>query len=133
MADVGTGLSVAFGTTSFTAEIIGVNGNDVSREVIETSHLSTTTWKTFMPGDLTDPGELELEIAFDPDDTPPHTNAAETVTVTFPTPTGKTSGATLACSMFLTSWNWGAPLEGKMTANITLKCSGTPTWTDSST
>ena len=37
-----------------------------SREVIETTHLGTTTSRTYRPDDLYNPGEVNLEIQFDP-------------------------------------------------------------------
>ena len=131
MADVGTGLAIVFGTSGFTAEITDVNGQGISRESINTSHHGSTIYHAFMPSDLVDPGELTMEFSFDPDEQPPVTSATETITITFPLPAGGVTAATLAASGFVTSWEWGAPLEEKMTATATIKWTGTPVWTDS--
>ena len=69
--DVTTGLSVAFGTSSFAANIEGMSISGISRASIPTSHMGTAAPganehgnMTFMPGDLSDAGELSLEIQF---------------------------------------------------------------------
>lgn len=130
-ADVGTGISITFATSSFTAEITDVQGQGISRESIATSHHGSTTYMDFIPGDLTDPGEVTLEFSFDPDEQPPITGPAENIIITFPTPAGGATGATAASSGFITEWSWGAPLEEKMTGNATIKLTGTTTWTNS--
>lgn len=133
MADVGTGTTVAFGTSSFTAEVLSVNGNDISREDIETTHMGTTNYRTFMPSDLVDGGSVDMEIAFDPDSQPPFTAAAETITITFPLPAGQSTPADVEFSGYVSSWSWSDPLEERMTADITIKVDGEtePTWTAS--
>lgn len=121
--DVGTGTTIGFGTSSFTAEITNVGLDGITRPSIDTSHMSSTE-RTFIPGDLVDHGSVQVDINFDPDDQPPIAGAAETVTITFP------SGATLVGSAFCTDWSAAVPLEEKMTASFTLKWADEPTWTD---
>ena len=130
--DIGTGASIAFGTSSFTANVMAINGNDISRAAIQTSHLGTTGNHTFMPGDLVDNGNIQLDIQFNPDEQPPIAGAAETITISFPLGAGGTNKATAAFTGFVTGWSWGAPLEELMTASITIKVSGAITWTDQS-
>lgn len=132
MADVGTGTTISFGTSSFSAEILNVNQSGISRPSIKTSHMTTTSSDTFMPADLVDEGEVTLDFAFNPNNQPPIRGAAETITITFPIPTGSSNGATAVFSGFCTGWEWTDPLEDKMTASATLKVSGTVVWTDAS-
>lgn len=132
MADIGTGTSITFGTSGFTGEIIGVAQSGIERPAIPTSHLGTTSSHTFMPGDLVDEGEVTLEVAYNPNTQPPIRGAAETITITFPVPSGSSNGATAQFSGFCTGWDWNAPLEEKMVANVTIKISGTVTWVDAS-
>lgn len=120
MADVGTGTTFTF--SGFSGELLSINGSGITREVINTSHMGTTSYHTFLKCDLVDPGELELEFAFDPSSPVPITGDAATGTVTF------TDSSTFASSMICTAWSWGAPLEDKMTATATFKCTGSPTW-----
>lgn len=135
-ADVGTGTTIAFASSGFAAEITGVALAGVSREAIDTSHMGTTPTpagkmgsRTFMPGDLSDGGELTLEIHHDPDLVPPFDTGAEQVTVTFPVPSGLTNGATYVFQAFVTGYQATIPLEDKMVATLSVKISGpiTPT------
>lgn len=132
MADIGTGASITFGTSSWTGDIVDISGDGMSREAIDVSHLNTTDWKEFLPSDNTDPGSITLEILFDPDDEPPITSAKETVTVTFPLPAGMSTAATWASDAFVTDFSYGVPYEDRMTASMTLKLSGEITFTNAS-
>jgi hypothetical protein len=122
-ADTGFGITIAF-DSGFLAEIIDVTPPAVSREAIDTSHTATTNGKmTFMPSDLIDGGELQVEIHFVPSEVPPISSAAETVTITFG------SGTTWAFSGFLTNYEPAAPIDDRMTATVTIKVSGAITIT----
>lgn len=134
MADGGYGVSIAFGTSSFTADIIETpEFEEFTRTAIETTdHNVTNGYRTFIPGDLLDPGGFNWQINFDPDTQPPISAAAETITITFPVPSGSSNGATFACTGFLTSWRPIMPIDDRMTASINVKFSGEPTWTDAS-
>jgi len=122
MADVGTGTSITF-SSGFFAEILSVGHSGISREDIDITHMGTTVAREFMPSDLYEPGELSVELAFDPSTPPPITGAAETITVTFP------DASTAAASGYLSSFDYTDPLEEKMTATATIKFSGAITWT----
>jgi hypothetical protein len=124
--DVGTGVTVVFGTSGFSGYLLNIDGPEVARVSVETTHYGTTGGKTFRPGDLYDPGEIALEFAFDPDLSVPIFNAEqpETVTITWPIPAGKSSGATWSASCFCLNYKPSAPLEDKMTATMTLKVTG---------
>ena len=118
LVDIGTGITIAFGTSGFTCEILDVTPPEATRESIQTSHQGTTTAHTFTPTDLYDPGGLEISFHFNPDTDPPIDGAAEDITITF------TSGATWAFSGFMTNYAASAPLEDKMTGSATFKASG---------
>ena len=123
----GNGVTIAFGTSSFTAEITNFTPPGTSRESIGTSHAATEDAKTFMPGDLVDNGELSLTIHFNPDLEPPVDGPAETITITFPG-----GGATWVFSGFMTNYEpAGVATEGdeKIEADITVKVSGAITVT----
>lgn len=129
--DVGTGITIAFGTSGFTADILSVNGSGIERGEYETSHMGTTGGRTWSPTALVDEGTIELEFAFDPDAQPPINAATETITITFPLPDGGLTSATLIGSGFIKSWQWGAELEEKMTGSATVRWADTPAWTAS--
>ena len=129
MADSGFGVSITFSSTFF-AEILSVNPPSLSRAPIETTHSSTTNGRaTFIPSDIIDNGEIEVEMGFIPGTEPPIGSAAETITITYPTPAGGMTGATAAFSGFLTSFTPTVPIDDRMTARATIKVSGAITYT----
>ena len=101
--DIGTGTSILFGTSGFAAELTSVSMDGISREIVETSHLGTPIAgagklgsKTFIAGDLSDPGTLSIEGHFDADIIPPLEAAAELITITFPLGAGESVATTWA-------------------------------------
>jgi len=116
-ADVGTGTTITF-QSGFFAEVTNIGGPALTRANIDTSHMLTVGGKTFKPTDLYDLGDLSIDVAFDPAETPPIDQPAETVTITWP------DGSTWQFTAFMTGFEPTAPLEEKMTASATLKCSG---------
>lgn len=130
MTDVTTGATVVFGTSGFSAEILSIGLPGISRGSVDTTHMGTSDARTHQPVDLIEWGELELEFNFDPDDEPPMSGAAETVTITFPVPAGGSTGATIAGSGFMTAFSFTGALEDKMMATATVKWTGDLTWTD---
>lgn len=128
----GVGVALTFGTSSFTANIVSIDGEDISREPINTTHLGTAGYKTSIPASLVDPGGFSFEMQFDADNEPPHSGAAETITIQFPVIGTGTTGASIAGTGFMTAFNFSIPEEGLMTASGTIKWDGEtgPTWTD---
>lgn len=130
--DMGYGVSISF-SSGFIALIRGVRISNYNRDPIETTHASSTSgWRTFIPSDLKGGQQIEVDMLFKPDATPPITDAAETVTLTFPVPSGLSNGATLASSGFLVAFGNEVPYDGVMTATATIQLTGAPTWTDAS-
>ncbi len=136
MADVGSGATFVFGTTPVALDITSIETSGASRESIDVTTLATAGGRTFIPGDLYDPGEISLEGHLDPnlgDALITKIGAIkETVTITFPIPAGGAAGATFACSGFLTEFDSSVGIEEEMTFSATIKLSDEITWTDSS-
>jgi len=136
MADVGTGITIAFGTnTSLSYEILDVQPFSAAREFILTSHMGTTSAHTKLPKDLADWGQLVVEVAYDADSiasgyAPPINDVAETITVTYPKEAGKSTAAYFTASGFMTNFTPKMPFEDKMTASFTVEWSGAPTFHD---
>ena len=112
--DIGTGMTFS----GFSAEITNISWDGISRESIDTTHLGTTTARTFMPTDLYDAGEITIEGHMDSTLGCPIDGAAATLTITFP------GSDTWSASAFCTSFSFNSPLEDKMTFTATFKCSG---------
>lgn len=123
MADTFFGGSISF-ASGFLAQILSVTLPEQVREAIDTTHATTTSGKmTFIPSDLIDGGELQVELNFSETTSPPIGSAAETVTITF------ASGTTWAFTGFLTNYGGEAPIDDRMTASATIKVSGAITIT----
>ena len=132
MASLGFGTSITF-SSGFCAEITDVKIGGLSREAVDVTNFgSTGGYKEFIPSTLIDSGELEVELIYDTDTTPPITGAVETVTITFPLKSSETTAATLACSGFLTDSEEAVPMDDKMSQSVTIKFTGQRTYTPGS-
>lgn len=111
----GLGTTITFGTSQFSAQIMDVSGPTVTRGTFETSHMGTTGAKTFEPEGLTDGGEVTYDIKYDPSASPPTDQPNETITINF--------GGVQAVSFTgcMTGFSPTAPMEGDMTASVTIK------------
>lgn len=100
----GQGATVVLSTTGAIGCIRSIKLPEWSQEKIDASCLDTTDWMRYIPGDLKDPGQLELTAVFDPSIGVPEPSVQETVTVTFPIgdPSNSTP-ATLTGSGFVQS------------------------------
>lgn len=132
-SDMGTGALVGFGTSSIPYEILDINWSGMERAVGETTHLATTLARTYLPGDLVDPGELSLTVHVNADQDPIDDTGLviETITLTFPIPIGGSSGATWVGSGFIKSQDpVSIAIDEIMTASVTIKWSGDITTTN---
>lgn len=129
--DIGTGTTITFGTSGFTAQVLAVRGPNPARGSVDTTHMGSTAatadqqgGRTHIPTKLADMGEIELDIHFNPDTWPPVRGNAETVRLTYPIPSGLSSGAYIEGSGFILSFDSVVPLEDKITGTLRVKCSG---------
>lgn len=130
MAECLTGIGTTLTFSTFTAEIISLDGFSIQQDSIERTNLASTGgWREFCPG-LKDAGEVSLEINFDPDEDVPH-SIEDTLTITWPLPSGATTPATWSCLAHLSSYEPSATLEENLSASVTFKLSGQPTFVDS--
>lgn len=130
-ADQGFGTTITF-SSGFLALVTGLRFGGIHRDPINTTHMTTTNgWDTSIPSDIKTMGTLEVDILYDPDDSPktPITAAAATVTVTFPIPSGGSVAATIACSGYMTDFSIDDPMDDRMTATAVIQYTGEPTFT----
>ncbi len=132
---VGTGTTIAFGTTSAMDSLewdsFALDG--VETPVVDTTKLATTGGRTFIPGDLYDGGTLTASCFADTDVPPVTVHATETITLTVPITDGTNGTAgTIAFPGFIQSYSTDFPLEDAVKHNVTIKIAGTITYTDSS-
>lgn len=127
-ADQLHGLTLAFNST-FLTEVTNLSWTGISRTPIDTTSNDTSTWMTFQPSDLVDPGQLEVQGHFDHDSAieTPIAAAAETITVTFAQSSGESTAANWSASGFLTEFSFegGTADDPVASYSATLKFSGT--------
>jgi len=80
---------------------------ELTQEKIDASCLSDVGFMKYVAGDLTEPGEVTMEIIFDPSfDFTGLVSATDTLTITFPLGVDtNTTNATLAGTGFITSYS----------------------------
>lgn len=134
--DIGTGMTVVFGTSGFTGELISFNWSGISRPSVDTSHMGTAAPgankfgnRTSIPGDLSDPGEAVLEIhlhteQLDVTQRPPIDLVEETITFTFPKAAGDAAAAKWAAQGYVTDMDVVTGLDEKLMATVTVKFTG---------
>jgi len=119
----GTGTTITFGTTGYSAGIISVDGPGLERDAIDATLMSTTSAKEYIVATLYDAGTLELTVEHDPAVDPPISNAAETITIDW---AGSGVG-TWSFSGFCTGYKPGAAIGERMTASMSVKATGAVT------
>jgi len=111
VSDTGLGASIGYSSTSFAARIKSFSLGSWTGGKLEDSTLASTTYKEYIPDDLVDPNDIEMEIYFSTSQALPTVNgAAETITLTFPQRTGAggetASAASLSGTGFFTQVDW---------------------------
>lgn len=124
MPSLGTGTTITFGTSGFSANLLSIDGPELQRESIDVSTMATTTNRAFLPGTLLDGGEVDMTFEFDGDDTPLTALASEGETITI---TWGSTGDTWTFTGFMTSYKPGAQLEQRMEATAKVKVTGAVT------
>ncbi len=133
MADEGSGATLTFGTTAVALDVLTLQGSGMSREALDITNLGTTVAKVYTPSDLYDPGEISATFQYNPNTRAPFNAVAETITITYPVPSGSNNAATEASSGFVTSFDPGSLESGTiMMGSCTIKRTGAITFTNAS-
>lgn len=124
--------TVTPGTYAAIAQVANIGGPTLSRETVDaTAHDSPNRWRQFIAG-LRDAGEVTLELLFDPDNTG-HTDLRSDLAtldtiknyrIKFPDPTP----TVWTFAAWVTRFEPRAPMDEKLTASVTFKLSGVPTF-----
>ena len=130
MADLGTGATFSLSVSAQSSCIRSITMPEMSIEDIESSCLTTTNFKTYLPADLSEPGEIQIEYLFDPtSDTLLARGADEIVTITWPIHTaGNTTNATFVADGYIKSIklpDFG--IDELQVATLTFKLNGADT------
>lgn len=131
--DIGTGATLTTSGTSWVARINSIDWDGITREHVETSHLGSSEARTFMPGDLYDPGTLNMEVQHDPSVLPPGLTSATQQEWSLEFPLNDAAGHTTKASMTalasMQDYSISVALEELITASVAMKCSGPITFT----
>ncbi|SRR5258708_4055734 len=128
--------SITF-STGFFAEILNIDWSGIKREVLDVTNMSVAAAgggafgnKISIPSIYIDPGELSVELQFNPDTLPPIGSASGAFTLTLG---GDTTPATWAGNGYLHDFSVKMPLDGTvMRATAKLKTTGAVTVTSGS-
>lgn len=130
--DIGQGSTISFGgilTNSNSATTFKVNNiqwSGMQRDVVDASHMLTSGGKDFVASEIYDPGEISVEIHYDPSVNPvtPLTNATTAQVVYMRFASGGSSTYGWSSYGFMSGFEAGVPKDDMMTGTITIKLSG---------
>lgn len=134
-ADIGYGASITFSSSFFT-QIIDISVSGQTRTSVDISHFAVTNgYRVFMPGDLKDWGQMEVQHNFLTNALAAQKTAMAAAkasgTLTYAVPTfGGASAGTQVVDMFAIDSSHTLPIDDRMVGTMTIKLSGEPTMTD---
>lgn len=107
--DTGNGTTLACGTSGFNARITRIGEVEQTIAALESSDLGTTNQMEYLPSDLYDFGEFDIEYFFNTGTTVmPTIGVSENITITFP------GTKVLAGSGFFTSRSFPEAVNGSL-------------------
>jgi hypothetical protein len=121
--DTGLGATVTF--SGLSAPVVSIDMGDQTIEMLDSSHLGTTSFVEKVVGDLIDAGTITIETLFDTPDTPLTTGTLQTLTVTWPQRGGESAAATLVGTAAVTSQSFPSLVRNEVQkATITFEFDG---------
>lgn len=102
MPKTGNTGTISLGTSVLQFSFTKIGEYQQTRGKLEASHLGTSGFKEYIPDDLSDPGEIEVEGLFDASkDLESISAVAETITITYPKEDSGNNAATLVGTGFI--------------------------------
>lgn len=132
-ADIGQGSYIAFdtilgGPTTNTAQyrVNSISLSGMSRDVVDASHMLTSGGKEFVASSIYDPGELSVEVQFDPSIRPwtAITNASVQQSVSMYFANGGTATLMWSAYGYMSGFEASVPKDDMMTGTVTIKLQG---------
>ena len=132
---IGSGTTISFETSGFESELIDLSFTGIERTAVDSSHMSSTRalpgaanaefgTLEYIPVLYVNPGELNLEMHYNPFEEPIIESAIEEIIITFPTGTGEGTGDIYTGNGFCTAYDVTVTLEDKMMLSMTIRMSG---------
>lgn len=101
--DTGHGATLTLSSTAQSFNWTGIQIGQSSIADIETTWLGSGAKKTYVPGDVSEEGEVTIPFQFDSEAAMPTKGTVQTLTITWPTLTGQTTPANLAGTGYIKS------------------------------
>lgn len=129
---VSKGLTVSF--SDFSARITDMDGPNLTRAAIDTTHQGTSTYREFIPSPFVDQDEISVTCQWNGalNQKTLIEGAVGTLSITFPAPSDATSGASWSVSAFVTAVGPTQTLGELVTGTITFKPTGSPSFSAAS-
>ena len=126
IGDTGQGATVVFDPVSSIGRVRGIQLPEWVMEKIDASALETVGFMSYIPGDLTDPGDCQIEAVFDSENDIPTNGVIETLTVTLPIAdaTNTVAGVLTGTGFITTTGLPNMAINELMTLNITFSFDG---------
>ena len=99
--DTGHGATITFGTSNYSFNWTSIDIGEETIPEIDRTHLATSGFRQYIPGDLTTPGEITVAFQWDSDAAAITLGVVQTITTSMPVPTGAVDGAYWAGSGFV--------------------------------
>lgn len=130
--DVGTGCALTF-QSGLAAKITGMQIDGQSIAIVDVPNMADSGVPTRLFGRLKGLATLVVELLLDPDENMETVLSAapETVTITFPIPSGGSTAATWVFTGKATAWAADLPVEDAMTGTLTISAKSVITYTAS--
>jgi hypothetical protein len=125
--DIGQGTTLKVGTNATTQwQITNINWSGIERAVVDASHMATSGGKPFVASEIYDPGELGVEVLFDPSVSPfgllTNVTTSQAIEVRFAN--GGASTALWSAFGYVSGFEAGSQVEDMQTGTLTIKLSG---------
>lgn len=133
--NTGHGATITFGTSSLTYNWRKISAVEQAGESVEDTLLSEKYFRSFLPGDVYEPGEFEIEYCWGSKTALPAMGTVETITLTLPLGTGEATAGDLEGDGFIMSRTAFPELttnglqQGKMKIAFAGTAGAAPTWT----
>lgn len=125
--DIGQGSTLQVGTNATTLfQITNINWSGIERAVVDASHMTTVGGKAFVASEQYDPGEIGVEVLFDPSVSPFGllTNVATNQAMVVRFANGGTSTAMWSAFGYVSGFEASSPVEDMQSGTLTIKLSG---------
>ena len=137
--NTGHGATITFATSALSYYWRKIGAVEQEGEAVEDTDLDDTYFRTFLAGDVIEPGEFEIEYAWNAKNELPTMGVSETITITLPIGAAETAAADLEGPGFIMSRTAFPEMStnglqiGKMKIAFTGATGAVPVWTKATT